>query len=513
MCGIVFAINKPFASGTTGFMRDALIASQVRGMDSTGIFQVDDKGMVESHKMPVCASIFIKNSVGDRIISQTGNRILTVGHVRAATHGSVSEQNAHPFKAFREDGSYIIGVHNGTLQGWKFKKDASEYEVDSHWAMHMLATEGMDAFEHFTGAFAFVWYDSRDPDNLYIAKNKERPLFYMISRDRRSILGSSELAMLGWVTGRNQIRLPEKKDPDHTPYYIDDGILYKFNLKDIGDFTESKFPSYDPRTTIARPIPHHGQGYMQTDLYRRDYLEAYGSRYNDDFYEDDIPFELGSRYDSRGRDATWEETKMENLLSNVKKALSIARWGENGDPDKVDSGQPTVVDEDALDRAMHRALADQSRAEEERATRLRQLAHQQISPEIAELIDKGEMFLTSVNSGSATRAQIEVAKDKGLYGMVVQFEGLEFDDVLKTELGTFNVTVEGETVTFDAEMRFMTRRLADDLYNGGKKGLAIVIGASMKDDKVDWVVVERPNADQLSLLKGHAQQFASAAVN
>lgn len=514
MCGIVFAINKPFASGTAGFMKDALVTSQVRGMDSTGIFQVDDKGAVTTHKMACNASIFVKNADAEKIIRNTGSSVLTVGHVRAATHGEVSINNAHPFKAFRDDGSYVIGVHNGTLQGWKFKKDATDYQVDSDWAMHMLAEEGADAFEYFTGAFAFVWYDSRDPDHLYIAKNKERPLFYMVSRDGRSIIGCSELAMLGWVSGRNGIRTPEKGHEDHFPYYIEDGMIYKFSLKEPGQFTSMKFPAYNPATTIARALPHH-RNYQQGDLYHYssypDVGQLYSGMYNDDFYEDDIPFELGDRYADRYRTETWEETKMENLLTNVKKALHLARWGEEGEvgEEEASGTEPVVVDHDALERAMHQAIIKNSEGGHALA------AQMQERHDLNDLIRKGEMFLTSVNTGSATTGEIQTAKDTGVFGMVVEFEGIEFDDILKTVMGSFTVDVDGEEVTFDGEIRYMTKNLAKDLYID-KKALAIVIGAQLKKGKLDWVILERPNADQLSLCRSMVQQFSDsnvAAVN
>lgn len=513
MCGIVFAITKPFAAGTAGFVKDALITSQVRGMDSTGIFQVNSDGAVETLKMACNASLFVKNSDADKILAKVGSSVLTVGHVRAATHGEVNAQNAHPFKAFREDGSYIIGVHNGTLQGWKFKKDATDYQVDSDWAMHILAEEGADAFEYFTGAFAFVWYDSRDPDHLYIAKNKERPLFYMVSRDGKSIVGCSELAMLGWVAGRNGIRTPEKGHEDHFPYYIEDGFIYKFSLKEPGQFTSMKFPAYNPATTIARPLPHHTAG--NRDLYHYagypDNMYGMGA-YQDDFYEDDIPFEMGGRYADRYRDdaASWQETKMENMLTNVKKALHIARWGE--DVVMAEEGaEPVVVDHDALERAMHQAIIKNGEGGSQRLAAQMQSRHDQ---KLGDLIRKGEMFLTSVNSASATSGEIKTAKDTGVFGMVVEFEGIEFDDILKTEMGSFTINVDGEEVTFDGEIRYMTKKLADDLYTD-KKALAIVIGAQIKNGKLDWLILERPNSDQLSLCRSMVQQFSDkeAAVN
>ena len=197
--------NAPYKQGA--LLYDMLLASAVRGVDGTGIYQVDHTAKVWTEKVAQPSAEALKAVGMDLMVKDACNASITVGHVRAATQGSVVDDNCHPFQAFRDDGSYIIGVHNGTLYGWNTPK--VDYEVDSEWAFNEIATKGYAAFDEFYGAFTFIWYDSREPGKVWIARNNERPLHLMRSTSGRSIYAASEAGMLQWLVDKHNISVED----------------------------------------------------------------------------------------------------------------------------------------------------------------------------------------------------------------------------------------------------------------------------------------------------------------
>ncbi len=127
MCGIVAVINaNPFtnigntrpAQGPfkqTALLTDMLLASAVRGVDGTGMYQLAQDATMYTYKLAMPSAVALENTYIKSMVDDCHNSSITVGHVRAATQGNINDDNCHPFQAFREDGSYIIGVHNGTL--------------------------------------------------------------------------------------------------------------------------------------------------------------------------------------------------------------------------------------------------------------------------------------------------------------------------------------------------------------------------------------------------------------
>ena len=252
MCGLHWVINSDsYATGVEKFVKDAFIANQVRGMHSSGIMQVEKNRAIVSYKDAVCGSLFVQDNQAQPIIRDAPRQPLTVGHVRHATVGSHDKRNAHPFTIVRQDHSKVIGVHNGTLRGWQDKKNADGMEVDSHWAFSILAEEGpFDAFEYFNGAFAMIWFDSTDPDSVFMARNEERPLHYMTTPDSKTIIGASELGMLGWLADRNNIA----RSKEAGFRYLLPNKIYKFSLKNVGEYTVFDMPKYNPKTKIIKPV-------------------------------------------------------------------------------------------------------------------------------------------------------------------------------------------------------------------------------------------------------------------
>lgn len=263
MCGIhgVLTTSSGNRYSLTKFMEQAFITNAVRGMDSSGMFQIDRKKQAYYHKLALPGPFFIENKLTKAFLSDAGFASATVAHVRAATQGKVNIDNAHPFRAFKKDGSIILGVHNGTLTGWQYKPGARLFDVDSEWAINRIAEDGADAFEDFNGAYAFVWWNESAPDVIYMARNKERPLHFLLTEDSESMLFASEAGMLGWLADKNGIRV--RNDEIHV---LEEGKLYAFDLggKTIS-WSKSNLPAakpsyYSGSSTISNNGSYYGQG-------------------------------------------------------------------------------------------------------------------------------------------------------------------------------------------------------------------------------------------------------------
>ena len=106
MCGIVGYVGKKTAQDV---LINGLRRLEYRGYDSAGIATLDDDN--EAH---------LARSVGkiaelSKVLAndpQTGH--LGIGHTRWATHGGVTEANAHPHHVGR-----VYLVHNGIIENYK----------------------------------------------------------------------------------------------------------------------------------------------------------------------------------------------------------------------------------------------------------------------------------------------------------------------------------------------------------------------------------------------------------
>lgn len=111
MCGIVGYTGKQSVAKQ---ILDALELLEYRGYDSAGMAIVDEtNGQVQIRKragrVADLAKVWKANPV---------NGICGIGHTRWATHGGVSDVNAHPHRAGR-----VTLVHNGIIENYEELKD------------------------------------------------------------------------------------------------------------------------------------------------------------------------------------------------------------------------------------------------------------------------------------------------------------------------------------------------------------------------------------------------------
>lgn len=475
MCGLVFTIQRdPFSYHLDDFFGDAMLASQVRGIDAAGLFQVDKNHGLFTKKKAVPASEFVKDRQVQHIITDANKCPLTVGHVRHATQGDKDDDNnAHPFVFEREDKTRVVGVHNGSLKGWKGKKGAKEEVVDSAWAIKMIADEGLDAFTHFDGPFAFIWWDSREPDSVWIARNSERTLYYYVADDGKSLMGCSELGMLGWLTAKHGFG--KHKNGDTGLFYFEPNYCYKLSLKEVGQMKRFELPKYDPKTTISESsttesLVHYfpaGSG-------------GEGARCDVPFRQNEGPIELGptgviqsrigtAATTTRGNTPTYTKDQYPTIVK-AKIALRRARdrrLGRSGyappteDPMVEDEIVTTEVMDRNLETGIQRALND--------AAIKRKLDPWKFV--------EADRRVSKANDRSATSEEITRAVYNKVFGRVVPLMGVDWDDETCELLGEAYVMAGGKQITIDCCLRNIPQKVARDVYiNGPEPVLVCVIG-------------------------------------
>lgn len=255
MCGIFGNINskkaRTISGGVCKMISNSFVAGSLRGDDSSGIMQVDNKGQFV-FKSAQSGPDFVNNNKVTRFINDSDVSWYTVGHNRAATEGLVTEDNAHPFTVFTDDGmDRILGVHNGTLAGWKSDKLAKGILVDSEWALTKIAAEGNEAFKSFEGSFCFVWSDTRELDKLFMVRNDQRPMYFTYNKEGTRMFFASEPGMLAWVAERNYVAIEDKI------YLLESGFKYAFEADDPKKYTKTKleFKKAPPAATYSHS-PH-----------------------------------------------------------------------------------------------------------------------------------------------------------------------------------------------------------------------------------------------------------------
>lgn len=219
-------------------------------MDSSGIAVIDTTiNEIMWQKLPVCGSMFVQDKFARNLLSEASSHgRISICHTRFATTGKVRVTTAHPFYIEKEDSDKeIIGVHNGTISNWQSKANAKEYNVDSEWALNEIYNDGLKAFENFSGAYCFVWWDSDDDKVLNIALNKERTMFVAFTTDG-GMAYASEAGMLYWLLERNRLKLKQpiiQLKPDN---------WYKFDATKPMEFVRTELPAVVYTPVVYTPV-------------------------------------------------------------------------------------------------------------------------------------------------------------------------------------------------------------------------------------------------------------------
>ncbi len=175
MCGIVGAIAE---RNIVPVLVEGLKRLEYRGYDSAGVAVLQQN-----------QSLGLRRTVGK--VSQLEEKLsraplagrLGVAHTRWATHGGVTEANAHPHVS----GDRVAVIHNGIIENYEPLKDeliAKGYvfksETDTEVAAHLVhdyLKQGHDlleavrlAVQRFVGAYALLVFDAQDPDRFVVSR-------------------------------------------------------------------------------------------------------------------------------------------------------------------------------------------------------------------------------------------------------------------------------------------------------------------------------------------------------
>src|SRR4051812_14936682 len=106
MCGIVGYVGKQKAAT---IIIEGLKRLEYRGYDSAGVAVLQD-GRIDIAKKAGRVDVLAKESARHHFLGSTG-----IGHTRWATHGGVTDANAHPHLS--SDGKFAL-IHNGVIENY-----------------------------------------------------------------------------------------------------------------------------------------------------------------------------------------------------------------------------------------------------------------------------------------------------------------------------------------------------------------------------------------------------------
>ncbi len=175
MCGIVGAIAE---RNVVPILVEGLRRLEYRGYDSAGVAVVDD-----DHAIGLCRTVGKVSKLAEKLEASPLTGHIGVAHTRWATHGGVTEANAHPHLS----GSRVAVIHNGIIENFQTIKDDliakgydfasdTDTEVAAH-LVHEFLKQGLDLIEavgkavaQFEGAYALLVVDADDPERIVVSR-------------------------------------------------------------------------------------------------------------------------------------------------------------------------------------------------------------------------------------------------------------------------------------------------------------------------------------------------------
>ena len=205
MCGIVAYIGNRDA---TPILVEGLKRLEYRGYDSAGVAVVCNEGSTPTLKVIKAVG---RVRVLEEAVETAGDISGSIGiaHTRWATHGGVTEANAHPHQDDPEKGHGIGLIHNGiienhsSLRTWLLERGHTfASETDTEVLAHLigelykgdLEKAVQAALREVTGAYAIAAICIEEPDVMVVAR-KGSPLMVGVGKDEY-IVASDQSAIV-----------------------------------------------------------------------------------------------------------------------------------------------------------------------------------------------------------------------------------------------------------------------------------------------------------------------------
>jgi len=180
MCGVFGLAKKADSQNNFQIEQSRLVLqyladeSSVRGTDSTGIAFISKESRSIFKTVMPSFDMIEHEDWEEKIIPELNRSTTAVlGHVRLATHGTISVRNAHPFAIGK-----VVGAHNGVLNNHNelAKKMNKTIEVDSEAIFGAINKNKIkNALEKIDGDYAITFIKD-DPSIVYLARESSRPL-------------------------------------------------------------------------------------------------------------------------------------------------------------------------------------------------------------------------------------------------------------------------------------------------------------------------------------------------
>lgn len=225
--------------------------NESRGINSCGVF-IDGKVT-----KGIGATSRFTNLISSESIEKPESIAVVIGHTRNSSVGTVNASNVHPFVFNRNDGSYFVGSHNGTLKNYidlseKYNIDRRNFtKIDSEVLLEILSNydssknNNIKVLSEYEGGAAIVFHDSKNPDTMYVFRGEsedssyssygynygyntiptpERPLFFWQESDD-SMYISSMIDSLKMISNQDNSNI--KSFETNTLYVIEKGNISK----------------------------------------------------------------------------------------------------------------------------------------------------------------------------------------------------------------------------------------------------------------------------------------------
>ena len=257
MCGIVAGISN---KNVLPKLIEGLEQLEYRGYDSAGVAILN--GSIKRVRSTGRVS-----SIKKKVNKSNLDGLIGIAHTRWATHGGVTEENAHPHVSNK-----IAIVHNGIIEnheqqctrlkklGYKFKSETDTeviaHLIDHYYKNHNLLKSTQLATRDLSGAYAIAVISTDNKDEIICAR-LGCPL--IIGQGKSEYYAASDLSALIGIT-KKVIYL---KDGDFAKLNKDSLEIFNLNLKKVSrKINESKV-----KKSSMDLGPH--EHFMQKEIYEQ----------------------------------------------------------------------------------------------------------------------------------------------------------------------------------------------------------------------------------------------------